>query len=72
MQLKFKINLMDDGSVVTRDGEYLGTWELDAEDHPSFTPDGHTEQLLWSPWVGLLCEEIEQWRQQQSRDPETA
>lgn len=62
MQLNFNINLLEDGAVVTRDGEYLGRWELDAEDHPSFTPDGHTEQLLRSPWIGLLCEEIEQWR----------
>lgn len=61
--LRFKINLLDDGSVVTQDGEYLGTWELDAEDHPSFTPDGEVESLLWSPWVGQLCEKIDAWHQ---------
>lgn len=62
-ELPYAINLLEDFSVVTQDGEYLGTWELDAEDHPSFTPDGQSQTLLWSPWVGLLCEKIAEWYQ---------
>lgn len=31
---RFKINLCEDGSVVTMDGEYIGTWEMDASNTP--------------------------------------
>jgi hypothetical protein len=51
---RFKINLCDDGSVVTRHGEYLGTWEMDENDQPSFTPDGETEVLFLEIWIGPL------------------
>jgi hypothetical protein len=68
--LRWKINLLDDGSVVTQDGEYLGTWEADAEDHPSFIPDGTDEVLFWSPWVGQLCERIEDWHQRKAAENE--
>jgi hypothetical protein len=39
--LLYPINFLDDGSVVTRDGEYLGTWTTDESDAIyEFTPDG--------------------------------
>ncbi|CAN0304175.1 unnamed protein product, partial [Chrysoparadoxa australica] len=63
---RFKVNLCDDGSVVTRDGEYLGTWQMDENDHPSFTPDGETEVLFFEMWVGLLCKKIAAWLEARS------
>jgi hypothetical protein len=60
---RFKINLCDDGSVVTRDGEYLGIWKVDENDHPSFIPDGSTEVLFFEMWIGLLCEKIVAWHE---------
>jgi hypothetical protein len=60
--LRWKINLLDDGSVVTRDGEYLGTWQSDENDHPRFTPDGESEIIFFDMYVGSLCDRIEQWR----------
>ncbi|MDW4496560.1 hypothetical protein R5H30_01095 [Sulfitobacter sp. D35] len=64
---RFKINLCDDGSVVTRDGEYLGTWEMDEDDHPSFTPDGETKVLFLEMWIGLLCQKIADWHEAQDQ-----
>ena len=61
--LRWKINLLNDGSVVTQDGEYLGTWEGDENGHPSFTPDGESDVLFFDVYVGMLCERIEQWWQ---------
>lgn len=59
--LRFKVNLCEDGSVITKDGEYIGTWSMDENEHAAFVPDGATEILLFSPWVGLLCQEIREW-----------
>jgi hypothetical protein len=64
--LPWKINLLEDGSVVTQDGEYLGTWDMDENDHPSFTPDGASESLLFHTFIPMLCDKIEEWRQKQS------
>jgi hypothetical protein len=62
LQLRFAINLLNDGSVVTRDGEYLGTWAVDETDaFYEFTPDGATEVLLGHPFMGFLCKFIEEW-----------
>lgn len=66
--LRWKINLLDDGSVVTRDGEYLGTWQSDENDHPSFTPDGESEAIFFEIHVGSLCDRIEEWRQSSATD----
>lgn len=63
---RFKINLCDDGSVVTNDGEYIGTWETDENDRPSFIPDGATEVLFCEMWIGLLCQKIAQWHESQN------
>ncbi|WP_171210827.1 GIY-YIG nuclease family protein [Ruegeria sp. HKCCA5426] len=59
--LRFAINLCDDGSVVTREGEYLGRWEMDEHVHPVFFPDGFKEPLFRDPFVGFLCKNIEDW-----------
>lgn len=66
---RFKINLCDDGSVVSQDGEYLGTWEMDENDQPSFTPDGETEVLFFEMWIGLLCHKIADWREARDQAP---
>ncbi len=58
-----KICLMSDGSVMTEDGEYLGTWQADENDHRSFTPDGHSEPLLFHPFIPILCDMIEAWHE---------
>lgn len=64
--LRYRINLLDDGSVVTQDGEYLGTHEFDENDHPSFTPDGATEVLFFDVHVWSLCDRIEAWHDARS------
>jgi hypothetical protein len=61
-ELRFSINLLEDLTVVTRDGEYLGTWDTDESDaFYEFTPDGHEQYLLMDPYMGRLCEQIEEW-----------
>lgn len=64
--LVYPINLCDDGSVVTRNGEYIGTWSMDQYDAPSFTPDGETLPFLEAPVVGLLCMTIRDWYEEKT------
>jgi len=64
-ELVYPVNLCDDGSVITNDGEYLGTWSMDEYEHPSFTPDGEEEALLSHVLVGLLCYAIRDWHAKQ-------
>lgn len=60
--LPFKINLLDDGSVVTGDGEYLGLWDTDESDAIfEFTPEGAAAPLLIDPYRWSLCQKIESW-----------
>lgn len=60
--MRYKINLLEDGSVVTSDGEYLGTWQTDETDaFYEFTPDGESKPLFSHPFRGFLCKEIESW-----------
>ncbi|NDW46361.1 hypothetical protein [Ruegeria sp. PrR005] len=59
--LKFPINLCDEGSVVTKDGEFIGTWAMDAHAFPSFTPDGASSPLFTASLVGILCMDIRDW-----------
>ena len=54
-----KINLIDDGSVITEDGEFIGMWEPDEDGFVYFMPDGQNEIRLCNPFVGLLCKKIE-------------
>lgn len=64
--LIYPVNLCDDGSVITEDGEYLGTWTLDKYRDFGFTPDGAGEPLLSYPLLGLLCMKIRDWHEEQN------
>lgn len=60
--MRYKINLVDDGSVVTADGEYLGTWQTDESDaFYEFIPDGESAPLFSGVFMGALCKDIENW-----------
>lgn len=70
-QLRFVVNLLDDTSVVSADGEYLGTWDTDEFDTIyQFTPDGADKPLLIDPFFGLLCKQVACWHLQVPYDPE--
>ena len=56
------------GSVVTKDGEIIGTWEMDENGHPSFTPNGASEPLFFDVFVGLLCKSIDEWHEANTGD----
>lgn len=58
---RFKVNLCDNGSVVTEDGEIIGMWQMDENAHPSFFPNGSSEPLFFDLFVGLLCKKIREW-----------
>lgn len=53
----------DTGDVVTRDGEIIGIWTADENDHCSFTPNGYDKPILFNPFLGLLCAEIAAWHE---------
>ncbi len=57
----------DSGDVYTKDGEVIGTWSADAEDHCSFTPLGETESIIWEPFLGLFCKEVAEWHKAQQQ-----
>ena len=59
------------GPSVTQEGEYLGRWDSDENDHPSFYPDGQSETLFFDVYVGSLCQKIDEWHEQRqtSRTP---
>lgn len=59
--LRYRINLLEDGSIVTDEGEYLGTWDTDENDHPRFYPDGQSEALPFDVSIPALCWKIEEW-----------
>lgn len=62
-ELRYLINLLQDGSVVTKDGEYLGTWSTDETDAIyEFTPDTEDVPTLFDPFMRGLCDQIEAWR----------
>lgn len=63
---RFPVNLIDDGSVVTSDGEYLGTWDADGNDFYSFFPDGMNEPLIEDVFMGLFCKKIKEWHDAQA------
>lgn len=54
----------DSGDVITKDGEVIGTWVLDPEDHPGFIPLGETEEVIWSPWIGEFCRLVKEWHEE--------
>lgn len=51
----------DTGDVITRDGEFLGTWDLVEGVFWSFTPDGADNSLCFEPRLGAFCYLIEAW-----------
>ncbi len=58
----YPITLCDDFSVITEDGEYLGTWDTDETDaFFQFYPEGATEPLFIDPFMGKLCEKVKAW-----------
>lgn len=59
--LVYPVNLCKDGMVVTRDGEFLGSWSFDDDACPFFIPDGDTEPLLEHVTSGGLAFQIRQW-----------
>ena len=59
--MQWRINFWENGDVVTDDGEVIGTWQRDAEDHPSFTPAGASRALIWSIGLPSLAQQIETW-----------
>lgn len=61
--LTYPVNLCDDGSVVTRDGEVIGTWGADQYECCTFTPYGQDTPLFKAPLVGLLCMSIREWHE---------
>lgn len=67
--LVYPINLCDDGSALTRDGEFIGTWTVDQYDALSFIPDGETAPLFEAPLVGLLCIAIRDWYEETTGEP---
>ena len=67
----WKINLdgygeTNSGGVFTEDGEVIGTWAADENDHCSFKPNGAQEPLFWNPFVPMLCRQILAWHEGQS------
>lgn len=62
--MHFKINLLGDGSVVTKDGVYLGTWGADETDaFYQFTPEGGTDPIISDTYMAPFCQRIEQWHE---------
>ncbi|WP_147276075.1 hypothetical protein [Pelagibacterium lacus] len=60
--LPYAINLLDDGSVVTADGEYLGTWDAVNDAIYEFTPDGQDRPVISGIIIPFFCKDIEAWR----------
>ena len=71
MQLQYKINLIgayeeESGDVITQDGEFIGVWTLIDGAFYDFTPLNGNEPILSHPFIGLLCNDIEEWLEQQN------
>lgn len=63
---RFDINFIgfgeeESGDVITKDGEYIGTWSIDQDDHPSFTPDGADGPLFYDIFLGQLAQKVSAW-----------
>lgn len=59
---EYSINLLPDGTVVTRDGEYLGTWAIDETDAIyMFTPDEANAPAVMATFIPGLCAKIEEY-----------
>ncbi|MGB3025844.1 hypothetical protein [Paradevosia shaoguanensis] len=70
MQLPYPINLLgayelEEGDVITRDGEIVGTWTLIHGALYDFTPIGGDQPILTDPFVWRLCNRIGEWLEAQ-------
>lgn len=54
------------GDVITADGEYLGTWEMNDGAIYSFIPDGEEEEIFSGSIIPFFCEDIENWHKKKS------
>lgn len=55
----------EDGDVITKDGDLIGRWAADENDHCSFTPYGAQEPIFVNPMLGLFCAQIAEWHDAQ-------
>lgn len=53
--------ITSDGSIVTRDGEYLGRWQCINDAYWEFIPDGESKPVASDCYVGLFAQEIKKW-----------
>ena len=65
---RFQINFVgfgeyDSGDVVTKDGEFLGRWKTDENDHASFYPIGDDDPLFFEVFLGNLARRIAAWHE---------
>ncbi len=67
-QLPFKINLLKDRSVVTEDGEVIGTWGDIDDAILTFSPSGSSEVLISDPFLAPFCRKILDWWENLSGD----
>lgn len=64
MDLRYPINLMENGDVITSEGEYLGTWDTDEADlFHRFTPSGGSEPTIINMHLGPFCAAIRAWHE---------
>ncbi|KQZ82860.1 hypothetical protein ASD64_07945 [Mesorhizobium sp. Root157] len=56
---------------MTKEGEYIGTWDTDETGALyEFTPDGATEPLLRDVSMGFFCKAIANWHAHSTGEPE--
>lgn len=55
----------DEGDVITKDGEVIGTYTCDDSDYCEFTPYGATEPIISNYHVGPFCSDIADWHENQ-------
>lgn len=53
--------MLPNGAVVTRDGKYLGIWQLNENDHPSFAPEGASGVVIFDVFIPSICNILEEW-----------
>jgi hypothetical protein len=56
----------DSGEVFTKDGEIIGTYTLDDNNHCQFTPNGADEPVVYGYHIGPVCSDIAHWHERQN------
>ncbi|MFB9222285.1 hypothetical protein ACFFUC_04715 [Paracoccus cavernae] len=59
--MNYPINLWPDGSVVTEDGEVIGTHDLIDGAIWTFTPADGSESILSDAFMSSFCEKVHMW-----------